>query len=145
MRLFQDLKFDSNGHTREVVEKMDLFGHNKLEEKKKNKFLKFWSFMVNPFLWVMKATTFLVIALENARGKSLDWKDFVGIFTLLIKIKINFIEEYNVDKVVATVMTSLAPKAKFLRDQKWIKEVASILISNGIIAVKQGDADVFSS
>ena len=42
-------------------------------------------------------------------------------------------------------MTSLAPKAKFLRDQKWIKEVASILISNGIIAVKQGDADVFSS
>jgi len=93
----------------------------------------------------MEAATILAIALENAIGKSLDWKDFVGIFTLLIKIKINFIEEYNVDKVVATVMTSLAPKAKFLRDQKWIKEVASILISNGIIAVKQGDADVFSS
>ena len=69
---------------------MDLFAQNKLEEKKENKFLKFWSFMVNPFLWVMKATTFLVIALENARGKSLDWKDFVGIFILLIKIKIKF-------------------------------------------------------
>ena len=95
MRLFQDLKFDSNGHTREVVEKMDLFGHNKLEEKKKNKFLKFWSFMLNLFSWVIEAAMVMAITLANARGKFLDWEDFVGIFMLLL-FKSNFIEEYNV-------------------------------------------------
>lgn len=37
---FQNLKCDSNGPTAKVVEKIDLFDHNKLKEKKKMKFLK---------------------------------------------------------------------------------------------------------
>jgi len=137
LRLFQDLKFDSNGHTREVVEKMDLFGHNKLEEKKKNKFLKFWSFMLNLFSWVIEAAMVMAITLANARGKFLDWEDFVGIFMLLL-LKSNFIEEYN----VASIMACLASKAKFLCDKKWIKEFACINVSNDIIYAKQEDANV---
>jgi len=39
--------------------------------------------MMNPFLWVMEAT----IASTNARGKSLDWKDFFGIFHAPSEVK----------------------------------------------------------
>ena len=39
--VFQNLKCDSNGSTTKVAKKLDLFDHNKLEEKKENKFLEF--------------------------------------------------------------------------------------------------------
>lgn len=82
----QTIKCDSNEPITEVAEeKFTALVHNKLEEeKKKNKFLNFFSFILNPFIWVMEAATTMVIALANARGKSLVGKYFVRIIIFFL-------------------------------------------------------------
>ncbi|KAJ1386896.1 P-type ATPase [Sesbania bispinosa] len=160
--VFQTLRCDSNGLTTEAAqERLAIFGYNKLEEKKVypfnvcfflffpfqwrkmargGKFLKFLGFMWNPLSWVMEAAAIMAIALANGGGKPPDWQDFVGIITLLlINSTISFIEENNAGNAAAALMARLAPKAKVLRDGKWIEEDASILVPGDIISVKLGD------
>ncbi|RZB46058.1 ATPase 11, plasma membrane-type isoform B [Glycine soja] len=96
--------------------------------------------MWNPLSWVMEAAAIMAIALANGGGKPPDWQDFVGIITLLIiNSTISFIEENNAGNAAAALMARLAPKAKFLRDGKWVEEDASILVPGDIISVKLGD------
>uniref|UniRef100_A0A0E0G5I2 Cation-transporting P-type ATPase N-terminal domain-containing protein n=1 Tax=Oryza nivara TaxID=4536 RepID=A0A0E0G5I2_ORYNI len=92
---------------------LNLFGPNKLKEKKESKFLRFLGFMSNPLSWVMEAAAIMAIALAN--GVLPGWQDFVGIITLLImNSTISFIEENNAGNAAATLMGRLAPRAKFL-------------------------------
>ncbi|KAI6700592.1 hypothetical protein NL676_014916 [Syzygium grande] len=139
--VFQTLRCQPNGLTSEAAqERLAIFGHNKLEEKVESKFLKFLGFMWNPLSWVMEAAAIMAIAMANGGGKPPDWQDFVGIITLLIiNSTISFIEENNAGNAAAALMARLAPKAKVLRDGKWIEEDASILVPGDIISVKLGD------
>lgn len=139
--VFQTLRCQPNGLTSEAAqERLTIFGHNKLEEKEESKFLKFLGFMWNPLSWVMEAAAIMAIAMANGGGKPPDWQDFVGIITLLfINSTISFIEENNAGNAAAALMARLAPKAKVLRDGKWIEEDASILVPGDIISVKLGD------
>uniref|UniRef100_A0A0D3F481 Cation-transporting P-type ATPase N-terminal domain-containing protein n=1 Tax=Oryza barthii TaxID=65489 RepID=A0A0D3F481_9ORYZ len=90
---------------------LNLFGPNKLKEKKESKFLRFLGFMSNPLSWVMEAAAIMTIALAN--GVLPGWQDFVGIITLLImNSTISFIEENNAGNAAATLMGRLAPRAK---------------------------------
>ncbi|KAJ0860542.1 putative P-type H(+)-exporting transporter [Helianthus annuus] len=137
--VFQHLKCTREGlNSSEVQERLDLFGYNKLEEKKESKILKFLGFMWNPLSWVMEAAAIMSIAL--ARGGSADYHDFVGIIVLLvINSTISFIEENNAGNAAAALMARLAPKAKVLRDGKWSEEDASLLVPGDIISIKLGD------
>ncbi|KAF9598925.1 hypothetical protein IFM89_033123 [Coptis chinensis] len=54
-------------------ERLVIFGHNKLEEKKESKFLKFLGFMWNPLSWVMGSGAIMAIALAN--GGCHKWCD----------------------------------------------------------------------
>ena len=139
--VFQTLRCDQNGLTTKAAEeRLGIFGHNKLEEKQESKFLKFLGFMWNPLSWVMEAAAIMAIALANGGGKPPDWQDFVGIITLLlINSTISFIEENNAGNAAAALMARLAPKAKILRDGKWVEEDASILVPGDIITIKLGD------
>lgn len=139
--VFQTLRCQPNGLTSEAAqERLAIFGHNKLEEKEESKFLKFLGFMWNPLSWVMEAAAIMAIAMANGGGKPPDWQDFVGVITLLfINSTISFIEENNAGNAAAALMARLAPKAKVLRDGKWIEEDASILVPGDIISVKLGD------
>ncbi|GLT35399.1 hypothetical protein SLA2020_098560 [Shorea laevis] len=139
--VFQTLRCSRDGLTTEAAqERLAIFGHNKLEEKKENKILKFLGFMWNPLSWVMEAAAIMAIALANGGGKPPDWQDFVGITTLLlINSTISFIEENNAGNAAAALMARLAPKAKVLRDGKWTEEDAAILVPGDIISVKLGD------
>ncbi|KAK2419855.1 plasma membrane ATPase [Trifolium repens] len=139
--VFQSLRCNSNGLTTDSAkERLAIFGHNKLEEKQESKFLKFLGFMWNPLSWVMEAAAIMAIALANGGRKPPDWQDFVGIITLLIiNSTISFIEENNAGNAAAALMARLAPKAKVLRDGKWVEEDASILVPGDIISVKLGD------
>nr|XP_016449759.1 PREDICTED: ATPase 9, plasma membrane-type-like [Nicotiana tabacum] len=123
--VFQCLKCNREGLTNEEGQnRLQIFGHNKLEEKKENKVLKFLGFMWNPLSW----------------GKPPDWPDFVGIVVLLIiNSTISFIEENNAGNAAAALMANLAPKTKILRDGKWSEEEASILVPGDMISVKLGD------
>nr|ASM90209.1 plasma membrane H+ ATPase 1 [Sesuvium portulacastrum] len=139
--VFEQLKCSREGLTSdEGANRLNLFGPNKLEEKKESKFLKFLGFMWNPLSWVMEAAAIMAIALANGGGKPPDWQDFVGIVCLLvINSTISFIEENNAGNAAAALMANLAPKCKVLRDGRWGEQEAAILVPGDIISIKLGD------
>jgi len=139
--VFAQLKCSREGlSVAEGAQRLEIFGPNKLEEKKESKFLKFLGFMWNPLSWVMEAAAIMAIALANGDGRPPDWQDFVGIVCLLvINSTISFIEENNAGNAAAALMAGLAPKTKVLRDGKWSEEEAAILVPGDIISVKLGD------
>ncbi|KAK7255160.1 hypothetical protein RIF29_28564 [Crotalaria pallida] len=140
-QVFAQLKCSKEGLTNEEGQnRLELFGPNKLEEKKENKVLKFLGFMWNPLSWVMEAAAIMAIAVANGGGKPPDWQDFIGIIALLvINSTISFIEENNAGNAAAALMAGLAPKTKVLRDGKWTEEDAAILVPGDIISIKLGD------
>ncbi|GAV85502.1 E1-E2_ATPase domain-containing protein/Cation_ATPase_N domain-containing protein/Hydrolase domain-containing protein [Cephalotus follicularis] len=139
--VFEQLKCTKEGlSSDEGANRIQLFGPNKLEEKKESKFLKFLGFMWNPLSWVMEAAALMAIVLANGDGKPPDWQDFVGIICLLvINSTISFIEENNAGNAAAALMAGLAPKTKVLRDGKWSEQDAAILVPGDIISIKLGD------
>lgn len=139
--VFEQLKCTPKGLTTEEGNtRLEIFGPNKLEEKKESKILKFLGFMWNPLSWVMEAAAVMAIALANGQGKPPDWQDFVGIICLLvINSTISFIEENNAGNAAAALMAGLAPKTKVLRDGKWSEQEAAILVPGDIISIKLGD------
>ncbi|KHG26452.1 Plasma membrane ATPase 4 [Gossypium arboreum] len=114
--VFEQLKCSREGlSSEEGANRLQIFGPNKLEEKKESKILKFLGFMWNPLSWVMEAAAIMAIALANGDGKPPDWQDFVGIVCLLvINSTISFIEENNAGNAAAALMAGLAPKTKIL-------------------------------
>ncbi|XP_071703295.1 plasma membrane ATPase 3-like [Rutidosis leptorrhynchoides] len=139
--VFENLRCSKDGLTDEdAARRLEIFGHNKLEEKKESKFWKFLGFMWNPLSWVMEIAALMAIGLANGGNKPPDWQDFVGIITLLvINSTISFIEENNAGNAAASLMAHLAPKAKVLRSGKWNEEDAAILVPGDIISIKLGD------
>ncbi|XP_010539421.1 PREDICTED: ATPase 2, plasma membrane-type isoform X1 [Tarenaya hassleriana] len=139
--VFQQLKCTREGLTTEEGEnRLQIFGPNKLEEKKESKILKFLGFMWNPLSWVMEAAAIMAIALANGGGRPPDWQDFLGIVCLLvINSTISFIEENNAGNAAAALMAGLAPKTKVLRDGKWGEQEAAILVPGDIVSIKLGD------
>ncbi|XP_074329744.1 plasma membrane ATPase 1-like isoform X1 [Apium graveolens] len=139
--VFQHLKCTRDGLTSdEVSKRLEMFGYNKLEEKKENKVLKFLGFMWNPLSWVMEAAAIMAIALAHGGNKGPDYHDFFGILILLIiNSTISFIEENNAGNAAAALMARLAPKAKVLRDGKWSEEDAISLVPGDIVSIKLGD------
>ncbi|KAL0425139.1 UNVERIFIED_CONTAM: Plasma membrane ATPase 4 [Sesamum radiatum] len=124
----------------EAAKRLQVFGPNKLEEKKENKVLKFLGFMWNPLSWVMEIAAIMAIALANGQGRPPDWQDFIGIIALLIiNSTISFIEENNAGNAAAALMAGLAPKTKVLRDGRWSEQEAEILVPGDIISIKLGD------
>ncbi|KAE8056496.1 hypothetical protein FH972_013265 [Carpinus fangiana] len=139
--VFEQLKCTREGLTAEEgANRLQVFGPNKLEEKKESKLLKFLGFMWNPLSWVMEAAAIMAIALANGGGRPPDWQDFVGIIVLLlINSTISFIEENNAGNAAAALMAGLAPKTKVLRDGRWTEQDAAILVPGDIISIKLGD------
>ncbi|MED6206195.1 ATPase 10, plasma membrane-type [Stylosanthes scabra] len=139
--VFQQLRTSRTGLSSDDAEaRLQIFGPNKLEERKENKILKFLSFMWNPLSWVMEAAALMAIILANGGGEGPDWQDFVGILCLLvINSTISFIEENNAGNAASALMARLAPKTKVLRDGQWQEQDAAILVPGDIISIKLGD------
>ncbi|XP_027176212.1 ATPase 8, plasma membrane-type-like [Coffea eugenioides] len=139
--VFKQLKCSREGLSEEEgAKRLQIFGPNKLEEKKESKLLKFLGFMWNPLSWVMESAAVMAIVLANGGGKPPDWQDFVGIVVLLIlNSTVSFIEENNAGNAAAALMAGLAPKTKVLRDGKWTEQDAAILVPGDLISVKLGD------
>uniref|UniRef100_A0A0E0ASQ8 Plasma membrane ATPase n=1 Tax=Oryza glumipatula TaxID=40148 RepID=A0A0E0ASQ8_9ORYZ len=139
--VLQHLKCTREGLTNaEGDARTQVFGPNKLEEKKESKILKFLGFMWNPLSWVMEVAAIMAIALANGGGRPPDWQDFVGIIALLlINSTISYWEESNAGSAAAALMKNLAPKTKVLRDGRWSETDAFVLVPGDVISVKLGD------
>lgn len=78
--VFEQLKCSREGLTTGEGEKrLQIFGPNKLEEKKESKFLKFLGFMWNPLSWVMESAAIMAIVLANG-GVIIRTKQLFGSF-----------------------------------------------------------------
>ncbi|CAN1224068.1 ATPase 9, plasma membrane-type [Linum perenne] len=133
--VFQQLQCSKNGLTSDEGQKrLQIFGPNKLEEKKESKFLKFLGFMWNPLSWVMEIAAIMAIALANGGGKPPDWQDFVGIVALLfINSTISFIEENSAGNAAAALMAGLAPKTKVFSGSTCKQgELEAVVIATGV-------------
>jgi H+-transporting ATPase len=139
--VFQLLQCTEGGLTEaEAVNRISIFGPNKLEEHSQNVILQFLSFMWNPLSWVMEGAALVAIALSNGGGEPPDWQDFVGIVLLLIvNSTIGFVEERNAGNAVKALMDSLAPKARVKRDGAWKEIESSELVPGDVVAFKHGD------
>ncbi|XP_022864124.1 plasma membrane ATPase 4-like, partial [Olea europaea var. sylvestris] len=140
-QVFEQLQSSKEGLTSaEADKRLQIFGPNKLEEKKESKLLKFLGLMWNPLSWVMECAAIIAIVLANGEGKPPDWQDFVGIAVLLvINSTISFIEENNAGNAAVALMAGLAPKTKVLRDGRWNEQEAAILVPGDIVSIKLGD------
>ncbi|CAF1285273.1 unnamed protein product [Rotaria sordida] len=124
----------------QVIERLEKFGPNNIEEKKNNSILKFFSYMWNPLSWVMEIAAIVSIALSNGGGEPPNWPDFVGIVLLLfVNSTISFIEERNAGNAVKALQASLAPEAKVKHNGEWKVLEASDLVPGDIINLKLGD------
>ncbi|GLU01152.1 hypothetical protein SLE2022_184760 [Rubroshorea leprosula] len=139
--VLEQLKCTRAGLTSEEgARRLQVFGLNKLEEKKESKILKFLGFMWNPLSWVMEAAAIMAIVMANGGGRPPNWQEFVGIVVLLlINSTISFIEENKAGNAAAALMADLAPKTKVLRDGQWNEQDAAILVPGDIITIKLGD------
>ncbi|KAF0891285.1 hypothetical protein E2562_009461 [Oryza meyeriana var. granulata] len=139
--VFEQLNTSHRGLSSEdAAERSQLFGANRLEEKRENKVIKFLSFMWNPLSWVMEAAAVMALVLANGGSQGTDWEDFLGIVCLLIiNSTISFIEENNAGNAAAALMAQLALKTKVLRDGKWQELDASTLVPGDIISIRLGD------
>ncbi|KAI5595792.1 hypothetical protein BDE02_03G163200 [Populus trichocarpa] len=139
--VFQRLQCTKDGlSTEEGQKRLEIFGPNKLEERKESKILKFLGFMWNPLSWVMEGAAVVAIVLANGQGKPPDWQDFVGIVVLLlINSTISFVEENSAGNAAAALMAGLALKTKVLRDGRWIEHEAAVLVPGDVISIKLGD------
>ncbi|GLU01156.1 hypothetical protein SLE2022_184800 [Rubroshorea leprosula] len=139
--VLEQLKCTRTGLTSEEgARRLQVFGPNKLEEKKESKILKFLGFMWNPLSWVMEAAAIMAIVMTNWGGGPPSWQEFVGIVVLLlINSTISFIEENKAGHAAAALMAGLAPKTKVLRDGRWSQQDTSILVPGDIITIKLGD------
>ncbi|GLU01158.1 hypothetical protein SLE2022_184820 [Rubroshorea leprosula] len=138
--VLEQLKCTRAGLTSEEgARRLQVFGPNKLEEKKESKILKFLRYMWNRLSWVEAAAIMAIVMANGFRG-SPDWRDFVGIVgLLLINSTIRFIEENKAGNAAAALMAGLAPKTKVLRDGRWSEQDAAILVPGDIITIKLGD------
>ncbi|KAG7037560.1 Plasma membrane ATPase 4, partial [Cucurbita argyrosperma subsp. argyrosperma] len=139
--VFEKLKCTKEGlSSEEGANRLQVFGPNKLEEKKESKILKFLGFMWNPLSWVMEAAAIMAIVLANGGGRPPDWQDCVGVIALLlINSTISFLEENNAGNAAAALMAGLAPRTKVLRDGRWSEQDAAMLVPGDIISIKLGD------
>ncbi|MHB1685769.1 MAG: plasma-membrane proton-efflux P-type ATPase [Ignavibacteriaceae bacterium] len=131
---FRLLETTENGLNRtEVQDRLGIFGHNAIEEKKKNPVLEFISRFWGPMPWLLELAMALSLFLKHHI-------EGIIIFVLLtVNAIIGFMHSRGSQKAVELLKQRLAIKAKVLRDGIWSLIESSEIVPGDIIVVKLGD------
>jgi len=117
----------------EVERKRQQYGSNEIPEKKVNPIRKFLGYFWGPIPWMIEAAAALSVAIQH-------WEDFAIIFTLLIvNAVVGFWQEHKADNAIELLKKRLAPKARVLRDSKWLEIPAKELVPDDIVRLRLGD------
>jgi len=112
--------------------RLEKYGYNEITEKKAHPFLKFLSYFWGPIPWMIEAVAILSAVVH-------DWEDFWIIFVLLLlNAAVGFWEEHKADNAIELLKQKLAPKARVLRDGKWIEVDARQLVPGDVVRVRLG-------
>jgi H+-transporting ATPase len=131
--LFQKLSSSAKGlSTSETNNRLEQYGYNEIAEKKVNPILKLLSYFWGPIPWMIEAAAILSALVHH-------WEDFGIIFILLVlNAVVGFWEEHKADNAIELLKQRLAPKARVLRDGKWIEVDARELVPGDVVRVRLG-------
>ncbi len=116
-----------------VKDRLEIFGYNKIEEKKKNPIKEFVRRFWGPMPWLLE----LAMSLSFFLGHDVEG---IIIFVLLtVNAIIGFIHSRGSQKAVELLKQRLAIKAKVLRNNNWTMVESGEIVPGDIIVVKLGD------
>lgn len=124
---------DAGLSSSEAAARLEQYGLNVLEEKKRNEILVFLSFFWGPMpvmIWLATA----VVAFEE------DWDDFAVLMTLqIVNGVVGYFEEKSAGDAIEALKQSLAPKASVKRDGVFSQIEAKYLVPGDLVNLKLGD------
>jgi H+-transporting ATPase len=116
----------------EITKRLQIYGYNQITEKKKSLILKLLSYFWGPIPWMIEIAAILSALVHQ-------WEDFWMIFALLLlNAGVGFWQEHKADNAIELLKQKLAPKARVLRDGKWIEVEARELVPGDIVRVRLG-------
>lgn len=132
--VFSDLETNQKGLSQEEAEiRLEKYGPNDIEEKRKNPFLKFLTYFWGPIPWMIEAAAFL-------SGIVQDWPDFfIVVLMLAINAGIGFYQEHKADNAIELLKNKLEIKAHVKRNGKWEFISAKKLVPGDLIHIKYGE------
>jgi H+-transporting ATPase len=117
----------------EVGKRLEKFGYNEIEERKRNLLLEFLLRYWGPMPWLLELAMGLSVVLKH-------YLEGIIIFVLLtVNAIIGHLHSRGSQKAVELLKKKLALKAKVLRDGKWGMREAKEIVPGDIIAVGLGD------
>lgn len=123
-----------NGLSEEEARKrLDIYGPNAVEEKKENAFLEFLKRFWGPMPWLLEIAIFLSLAIGHTIEATI-----IAVL-LVMNAVIGFMHQESSKKVLETLKSRLAPKAKVLRDGSLKIKDAKLLVPGDVIVVELGD------
>jgi H+-transporting ATPase len=131
--LFQKLSSNAKGFTSsEYKERLQQYGYNEIVEHRKSLILKLLSYFWGPIPWMIEIAAILSAVVHH-------WEDFWIIFVLLLlNAIVGFWQEHKADNAIELLKQKLAPKARVLRDGKWIEVDAKELVPGDVVRVRLG-------
>jgi len=131
--LFKKLASSEHGLSAEDANKrLERYGHNEIAEKKVSPILKLLGYFWGPIPWMIEIAAILSAVVHH-------WEDFWIIFVLLVlNAVVGFWQEHKADNAIELLKQRLAPKARVLRDDKWIEMEARELVPGDVVRVRLG-------
>ncbi|MEA3410506.1 MAG: plasma-membrane proton-efflux P-type ATPase [Pseudomonadota bacterium] len=133
-QLYEKLESSAQGLTSEEAgHRLEQYGPNALEEKKKSRVMVFLSFFWGPIPWMIEIAALLSLAVRH-------WDDFIIILVmLLINSVIGFVQESKAADALEALKASMALKARALRDGQWSDVDAKTLVPGDMLELRLGN------
>ena len=117
----------------EVQTRLKKYGPNALVEKKKKASADLLAYFWGPIPWMIEAAALMAFIVG-------DWGDFTIITSLLLfNALLGFWEEHEASNALDALKSSLALKARALRNRSWQQIDAGILVPGDIVRLYLGD------
>src|SRR5437867_4043239 len=117
----------------QLQERLSKYGPNALAKEKKSALSAFLAYFWGPIPWMIEAAALMAFIVR-------DWGDFTIIASLLLfNALLGFWEEHEAANALDALKSSLALKARVLRDGKWHEVDARTLVPGDVIRLYLGD------
>ncbi len=119
--------------SKEAASLLKKYGPNQITEKKKNYYAVFLKKLYGPvpiLLWI-------VILLSYIMHHMADF--FIILILLIFNAFVSFFEEYRADNTLADLRKRLASYSRVMRDGKWIRVEACLIVCGDVIRLRAGD------
>jgi H+-transporting ATPase len=129
-----ELHSSKDGLTSEDAKKrLEQYGRNELPEKKESKLKKFLKTYWGPIPWLIEVAAILSAVIKH-------WPDFIVItFMLVLNSLVEFVQENKASNALAALKSSMALKARVMRDGKWQTILAKDLVPGDMVNLENGD------